>query len=142
MVDAELSQHLQTALVALWSSHFLNAITDILLHSQMREKSKALKDVSKSPVSSRNIQPAARTEHHMRVNGNESRCRRFDSGNAVENGGLAGPRGSEEHRKTWGNIEDAVELEVGGQSQPDFGRKCVHAFRGLDHQIELRRFSP
>src|SRR5205085_10873382 len=77
----------------------------------------------------------------MTISYETDRISTFESCNAVEDGGIASSRGAEEHGESRGGLEPAVELKRSRKLQPDFGKKRVHACRGLDHQIDARRFS-
>src|SRR4051812_6047599 len=141
MIDPEVRKHLLAAFLPLAGAHLTESVSDVLLDTQVWEQCEALKDIRQPALCRRLVQALRRIEHGYAIDRDPPRIGNFETRNAIKHRSLAGSGVSEQNCETLRNLEGAVELKECREPQSDFGGKCVHALRGLDHQSVARRFT-
>ena len=113
MSNVKCLKNRRRAIPALRPRQMRQAVFNVLLHRQMRKQRESLKDVSDTPLRHRKIGTLRRIKQDAVANGDASRLRLSQSGNAVEQGCLSRSRRAEQDRESRRSLKLDVQNEMG-----------------------------
>ena len=121
--DSKQMQDFSAARLALRFAKSLQAVLHVLRNRHVRKQRQRLQQISNGATVGRKVQPAGRTEQHALADGDPTRSRVLQSGNAVENRRLPSPGRAKQNREARGRSEVDLQRErratLAGKTLPD-----------------------